>query len=107
MKTDEIKRRLLSLEKKSALETALCIVRFPDGTKGRVSVIEWYDHRKEWEWLDIVAESECAAPAFFIMHSLTEDCIETALREGKSPDDPEIKEMQAELDLYRQALIGE
>ena len=107
MKTDEIKRRLLSLEQLTELKSALCLVRYPDGSKGKVSVAEWYDHRHEWEWLDQVSGTDCPAPAFFIMHALTEDCIEKSLKAGKSPDDPEILEMQAELDMYRQVLTGE
>ena len=107
MKTDEIKRRILSLEQLVELKTALCLVRYPDGSKGKVSVNEWYDHRHELEWLDLVSETDCSAPAFFIMHALTEDCIEKSLKAGKATDDPEILEMQAELDMYRRVLIGE
>ena len=107
MRTDEIKRKLLALEQKSAPEAALCIVRFPDGTQGKVSVIEWYDHRKEWEWLDSVANTDCSPPVFFILYTLIESTLCDELKAGKPPDDPEIQDLKAELAMYRKIITGE
>lgn len=107
MKIDEIKKRLLSLEDKVCPDHSLCIVRLPDGSKEKVPVIEWFDHRHEWEWMDSVKDTACAAPVYFILFTLTEKCIDDAIREGKKANDPEIVSMQDDLLLYRKAIIGE
>ena len=107
MKTDEIRKRLINLEEKAALKDALILVRFPDGSEGKVSVAEWYDNRYEWVWLDPVANTACPAPAYFIFHDLFEKAIDEGIRAGKTPDDPEMKRYQQELDYFRRVLIGE
>ena len=52
---NDLKRRVVALEKRLQTSETILRVALPDGTTRDARAVDWWKHRDEWQLLDVVA----------------------------------------------------
>lgn len=78
---EDLKKRILALEKRLMPEVCMCLVELPDGTQKETTIDDWFENRKEWEFKKMTVASDPAA-VLLVLADVDDQVAEWALSKG-------------------------